>query len=235
MAILDEDLPDGIPAIGSLRCVRRARMILQASPESLTVLCDAGHGAYFPPKVKGLTTRSYSFEDDNLQPINLKLYDKLAKSPNNWLSVGEYADRWTTAIRMKGRLHAHAEGFKLLAGSLMPCLDPAGYTPGGDDDTFDYYPSGLRFLREWAMDLDTHVKDLGTADYTMGGWHYRDPGFHWVYTRVLLDLFRRERDRFEPFPGCDTWDHDETVTDLIEELMRDLSITRKEVIALVPR
>jgi hypothetical protein len=63
-----------------------------------------------------------------------------------------------TWILLEGEVNELWKQFYELAGDLDPALDPAGYTPGGDDDTYDYYPTHFEVLAAWAQDLDAIIE-----------------------------------------------------------------------------
>ena len=56
--------------------------------------------------------------------------------------------------RLQGPVLRLWKTFYDLANQLDPEQDPADYTPGGDDDTYDYYPSAFECLVHFAEILD---------------------------------------------------------------------------------
>jgi hypothetical protein len=205
-------------------------MIESYADDNLVILIDGGHTEYSPIYVPDFKVNAISMENDFDEPIhnNIALALTLAESPNNWLTPGDPEDAsWTTLLRLSGTFHVHLASFTLTAATLTPSLDPTGYTPGGDDDYYDYYPSGLRMLREWACDLDEAAKAYTYAD------HYTKPGFLGVYHNVLKDFLRREKGRFDQAVEHTTWDHMEEVEERINELAKDLNMPRHAIIEMI--
>lgn len=173
-------------------------------PGFYTLLLDAGHAEYnlhpaavYDPDGKfGLGIEWFSQPEEGEDPEEQVLFDQvfnlLKDSPNNWLSGED--EGWTTLVRISGQWTGLLYAFKDLAARLMPSLDPSGYTPGGDDDYYDYYPSGMRLLHEMALDL-TEILAQGSVTF---GDHYADPGPLGVYFAVVADYLRREANRWKP-------------------------------------
>ena len=180
-------------------------------PPRYKLLLDAGHAEYGPANLADADTTVVYYhgdpDDPKLHPEEraqfIKFLALAASSPNNWLDQDE---DWTALVVITGTIHAHVQLFKTLAAQLMPSLDPAGYTPGGDDDYFDYYPSGMRFLREWALDLQEIIQSLPRQ-------FYGDPGPVAVYMNVAADFVRREAERWVPnYSACANVGYDEFFT-----------------------
>jgi hypothetical protein len=202
-------------------------MIESSTEDNLVILIDGGHTEYSPietyqkPTLEVIAIGMQNDLDEDIEE-NFDLAMKLAESPNNWLTPGDRDDAsWTTLLRLSGSIYAHSTSFTLTAATLMPSLDPTGYRPGGDDDYFDYYPSGLRMLREWALDLEEATKGVN---------YYKAPGFLGVYHNVLRDFLHREKHRDTVIDITQPWYEQEEVTERIDELARDLNVSRETII-----
>lgn len=208
-------------------------MVISTEENILVILIDGGHAEYSPIETyqkPSLEVIAIGMRDDldRLIEDNIAVALKLAESPNNWLTPGDRDDvEWTTLLRLTGAFHTHMQSFMLTAATLTPSLDPTGYTPGGDDDYFDYYPSGLRMLREWAIDLDEHAKTITFNDF------YANPGFLGVYHNVLKDFLRREKARDTVIDINKPWYDQEEVTERIDELAKDLDRPRSVIIEMI--
>jgi hypothetical protein len=129
------------------------------------LLLDAGHTEYgitplnIPKVIHEKFTCTYydhPLNEDCEKPLPDDLLKVLHKS-----DVYDEADAtWTNYLLMEGEVFYMARGFYRLSLDLDPFMDPANYTPGGDDDTFDYWPSGMRLLYQLAIDLDELSKDF---------------------------------------------------------------------------
>lgn len=199
-----------------------------------TIFVNIRHGEYGLPNIESkhypMKFEYYTLDTDNWgSKDNVKDLRTSNVPITVWKPLEDEYGSWGTFLTVEGLLYGHFEAFSVFAGTLMPSLDPSGYRPGGDDDFFDYYPSGLDALREYALDLDelNRTKHKGMSSF------YMKPGFLGVYHNVLLDFFVREARR----PGnCDTdpngwlWEH---VPDLVKELATDKGIEMEDVIDYV--
>lgn len=115
------------------------------------LLLNAGHNEYSIPEndvpSKSIVRQEWSLDPEEegcpCSPSQLRAIDA---------EVGP--DGWETVVRVQGPVVDIATAFYRLAMNLDPSMDPASYTPCGDDDTFDYWPSGMRLLHQLATDLD---------------------------------------------------------------------------------
>jgi len=168
------------------------------------VFFDLRHGEY-PFPTDQLDAEIYHHIEDDVDRdwAERKGFKDAADLPEDLIdTIDEDLRNWGTPIIVKGPLGLHASAFQLFAGKLMPSLDPSGYTPGGDDDYFDYWPGAMEALREYAVMLD---------ELHEGQSFYEKPGFLGVYHNVLVDFLTREVDRREDWQ----WEH---IPQYIEEL-----------------
>lgn len=126
-----------------------------------TLLLPLGHGEYGIPdndKVQVELWDAYDREDGKEPPRWLAAHEEALR-----LAGGNYAEPlpsegdatgWGTLALLTGSVYELWRMFYQFANQLDPEQDPAGYTPGGDDDTFDYYPSGFECMEAWAGDMD---------------------------------------------------------------------------------
>lgn len=112
--------------------------------------------------------------------------------------------RWGTAVRLQGSVFQIWRYFYTLASQLDPEYDPADYTPGGDDDTFDYYPSAFDAMEELAGDLDTMNTRL--PDDVRHGFTAR---------QRIVDILRKLRTSKGEFAD---WEFDDHAKPYIEEV-----------------
>jgi hypothetical protein len=127
-------------------------------------------------------------------------------------------DDWGTYLVFSGTRYHLKNAFVHLAAQLMPCLDPMGYRPGGDDDYFDYWPSGMEALKAFAKDLDQLFQDTTSIKFN----------FTKIYFLVLQDFLVREvrlySDDLER--GGLNWEHvPEYVGELAEYLDKTINYT----------
>jgi hypothetical protein len=184
------------------------------------VLVFLGHAEYSWGTVEGLKETYYTFDPDELaEPADerFKRSEDMRSLPEEvWKPFEEDYSGWGTFVMLEGTLQDHHRAFEGWAASLMCSLDPSGYKPGGDDDYFDYWPSGMEGLRAYAIDLDEAFKTYGFSDF------YTDPGFLGVYDNVLLDFLVRE---YMKEPDRLLWEH---IPDYIVELAVDYNMTKAE-------
>lgn len=201
-------------------------MILSRQPAGLfdlgraELLLDAGHGDYGVrnERVEGTTDNSrqlsfvryYDGEADDPSdgvPSHLQQYVVLEGSHRAEFAHAEGADPividgWEQLLHLEGPVYYIGLAFFRLALDLDPACDPANYTPGGDDDSFDYWPSGMRLLYALACDLGTLTND---ARYIAR------------YTEVVRNVFAREQAR-----GSDARDSLELDVPLTDGVARGL-------------
>jgi hypothetical protein len=184
------------------------------------VLVFLGHAEYSWGTVKGLKETYYTFDLEELaEPTDerFKKSEDMRSLPEGvWKPFEEEYSGWGTFVMVEGTLFDHHRAFEGWAASMMCSLDPSGHKPGGDDDYFDYWPSGMEGLRTYAIDLDEVYKAYGFGDF------YTDPGFLGVYDNVLLDFLVRE---YMNDPDRLLWEH---IPDYIEELAQDYKMTKAE-------
>lgn len=77
--------------------------------------------------------------------------ESAALSGENWYDT---AMEWGVTTRLTGEVHDLWLVFYAYANQVDPMCDPADYRPGGDDDSYDYFPSAFRALQEFARNLD---------------------------------------------------------------------------------
>lgn len=140
-------------------------MILNHTPNTnlfhmgeAVLLLNAGHAEYDLKLNDRVTIHRWA--DDELDD---SIHDSVpAAVPAEFrdLARGLDLDGWETVLHVGGPVHDIAHAFYRLACDLDPFMDPAQYTPGGDDDTFDYWPSGMNLLYQLAVDLDEMTKEL---------------------------------------------------------------------------
>jgi len=113
----------------------------------------AGHGEYwFDDKSHRRTKVDVKVEKFD----TYEAQEKGSKTPF-WvkrLPDWENENSWGIFVRLTGDVYGLWCMFYSLTNQLDPEQDPADYMPGGDDDTFDYYPSGFEWATDWAKDLD---------------------------------------------------------------------------------
>lgn len=195
--------------------------MIAATTGRTTITLDAGHAEYgFKPASAYSNNEDFlitwfSYEDDRPEDHEENLLWRRAfllikDSPNNWLDDSELENPWTNIVQLTtNNRNDFLEPFRDLASQLLPSLDPFGYTPGGDDDYYDYYPSGMRLLREFAIDLDQiFSKDIEKYGPDKGKPRYN---FLRVYTFVAADFIRHELSRWEgpSYDGETPWTQEE--------------------------
>lgn len=143
------------------------------------LLLDAGHGEYMLPK--DIVANSWLVEEyeDNAE--------RLPEEYRWYLDL----DGWETVLLVEGDVHAIALGFYQLAMDLDPSMDPANYTPGGDDDTFDYWPSGMRLLHALALDLDRLTSNM--TDPRRGAANPNGERYLERYRQIVFEALERYR------------------------------------------
>lgn len=132
-----------------------------------TIMIYEGHGEYalqrafnslvgsFRHEGSDLQIEVFTMEDDDTGELKTILPDWLASHLEAAKSKGDnWYDQWGYTTRLHGSVYDLWRLFYAYANMIDPMCDPADYTPGGDDDTYDYYPSGFRALTEIAKDLD---------------------------------------------------------------------------------
>lgn len=138
-------------AVFLLRFLRAAKIRLVPPAPELTRLVALGHGEYLPnAAVVGL--RVETVWDPYLNDVQADLTvdeDKartLLLERNPGLDASALPDcdlTWSPVDRWAGPFEAWEAAFEDLARQV-------GQAPGGDDDTFDYWPSGARLLLQVA-------------------------------------------------------------------------------------
>jgi hypothetical protein len=113
------------------------------------LLLNAGHNEYPIPE-HNVPSKSIVKQEWSLDPED----EGCPCSPDQLRAIDAEAgpDGWETVVRLQGPVVDIARAFYELALTLDPSMDPTNYTPGGDDDTFDYWPSGMRLLHQLACD-----------------------------------------------------------------------------------
>jgi hypothetical protein len=116
------------------------------------VVLNVGHGEY--PVEIGEVVWDCGDDENPIRKIDLApLLVRNDEYEGLWYDHDLFA--WGTLVRYTGPVFALAKEFYRFSTTVDPEFDPADYTPGGDDDSFDYYPSAIRVLYEMALDLTT--------------------------------------------------------------------------------
>jgi len=114
------------------------------------LMLDVGHGEYMPAdRELGTVTRWDPAEYyDTSPPSGEVAGEDMRRSLPEWAKGLEvYDPTWTTVVEFIGPPAALKRAWQsLLADVSSP--------PSGDDDVFDYWPSGARLLLDMAIDLD---------------------------------------------------------------------------------
>ena len=118
-----------------------------------TLAYFAGHGEYWFDELHGPRGLQFTLK---VQKWDVYVAEEEGTKAPNWVkALPDYEpEGWGTFVRISGPVYDLWHAFYTLTHQLDPEFDPADYTPGGDDDTFDYYPSGFAWAAEWAKDLD---------------------------------------------------------------------------------
>lgn len=160
------------------------------------LVLNAGHGEYgIYDNERGfddlkVTAWAHDAEDFSPKAGVKKLTDglwKKAAQSDDWYDDSDRG--WVTVLTVVGDVYYIAQAFYRLAMDLDPRMDPADYTPGGDDDTFDYWPSGMRLLYQLACNLDDLTANMKHRDRELNpiGDRYRER-----YREVLARAVARE-------------------------------------------
>jgi hypothetical protein len=199
------------------------RMIGGAEIAYGTMLLNVRHGEYHWGQVEGIKETVYTLSAQEEEEGNGTFIGNSTIPEEHWEAWKQ--DDWGTVILIEGPFFRIVEAFQKLAAALMPSLDPSGYTPGGDDDFFDYWPGGMECLREFAIDLRSLVPDDGLV-----GAFYAKPGFMGVYRAVQVDFLVREYLRNVKDPGQRGDWVGEIIEDHVKELATDCNIKEDNVI-----
>lgn len=116
------------------------------------LLLHMGHNEYGPPEHPAVDIDPYSADMEMPEWAMAVRNRALAQDPLFAETFGP--DAWASVALLTGGVFDLWGMFYEFANKLDPQQDPADYTPGGDDDTFDYYPSAFECLTMWARDLD---------------------------------------------------------------------------------
>ena len=121
------------------------------------LLINMGHGEY--PLRDDLDPGKYGSYVEGVTIETFDAYDleEGKEAPDWWThytNIEVDAREWGLVTRIEAPVFALWLMFYDLANQLDPVQDPSGYTPGSDDDTFDYYPSAFEALCELGEDLD---------------------------------------------------------------------------------
>jgi hypothetical protein len=131
--------------------------------------------------------QDYELEPDDPKaapPVWVK--NRIARAQNGGSSNGDWMFVYpghAAVISLQGPVVNLWRRFYSFANSVDPECDPTDYTPGGDDDTYDYYPGAFAALAEWANDLDR-------ADAMLSSVVYRKFSAHERVARVVKNLHR---------------------------------------------
>lgn len=116
-----------------------------------TILLNLGHGEY------GFATNDQLTQDEwDPFDCNDEEPDGRDRTPPSWVtdSPSDWDADFGMRVRLEGPVLQLWKTFYDLANQLDPEQDPADYTPGGDDDTYDSYPSAFECLVHFAEILD---------------------------------------------------------------------------------
>jgi hypothetical protein len=116
-------------------------------PRNYHLVLDAGHGEYMPGVAQGRTLfdpTEHDWVEGDEEVALAKLREHL---PPEALGFEPYDPTWNIIVELEGTIEELAAAFESLLG------DVSG-VPSGDDDTFDYWPSGARMLLAFAEDMD---------------------------------------------------------------------------------
>ena len=182
------------------------------------LLLNVRHGEYNWGEIKDLSEMFFSLDPrDPEWPDDRDFIGKWV--PEEYWATWK-SEEWGTCVLVCGPVYRLLSAFHNLAAHVMPSLDPAGYTPGGDDDFFDYWPGAMECLREFAEDLTQVFPD----DF------YAKPGFIGVYHNVVRDFLVREYLRNTTDPGQRGDWVGEIIEDFVNEYASDFGIKPDNVV-----
>jgi hypothetical protein len=123
--------------------------------ERYTLLLDAGHGEYIPSSGVVLSVwapldfdEPFEYDEDKAALL------MRAALPDEAREFECYDPSWCTVITLSGTPGQLESAFSELLAQVSA-------EPSGDDDTFDYWPSGGRLLLALAVDLDVLAVERG--------------------------------------------------------------------------
>lgn len=104
----------------------------------MKIIASAGHGEYWLPELPGVSaTILWQWQDTDSDPDPLDWVEKTG------LDSSEMPDcdlSWEIIVAVEGEPAA-------IVSALGALLVDLSFTPGADDGTFDYWPSGMRLAR----------------------------------------------------------------------------------------
>lgn len=122
-------------------------------------IVTSGHQEYNPdPDIEGLTITDFTLDDEDGDGSVFDLSEEDARqkiADDNGIPVDEIPElRWSTegVVRWEGERDAIEKGLASLIGQIDA-------EPGGDDDTFDYWPSGVLYAKQVAEKLGDEWPD----------------------------------------------------------------------------
>lgn len=114
--------------------------------EALEFYVSAGHAEYLPPVTPGLSVTDVWPLSDREDLSEWELEDFTRLTGISYEKIPDVDLNWETIQRWKGTPSVIAEALTILLGDLAEI-------PGGDDDTYDYWPSGVRLAAAVADEL----------------------------------------------------------------------------------
>lgn len=119
-----------------------------------SIVVSAGHAEYMgnaPVTLEYLWGMDDAYGEDGEALDYDSLPEKFdAKNPG--VTVGDWDLGWQHIVRLSGTQESLVAYYKSLVEQLR-------VTPSGDDDTFDYYPSGVRYAAEIGGDLGLDIRE----------------------------------------------------------------------------